>query len=200
MQTPISVNLRVLFSEAFASRSRPAATEILRPPVTPDGDRLRDLLATASSSLAPEDVRTIVEGNLWRLTPRAFLYFLPTFLDAALASYGSLSVFASELVGALTKPSRADVVEAIDRLEQGPPGLALPAKMTDALRTQQLEWVDSGAPEAIFHERFDALTAAEGAAILTFFEALQRAHGADFPFDEIETAIDRHWGRYRTTA
>lgn len=35
---------------------------------------------------------------------------------ASLDRYDLLGVFASELVGALTEPSRADVVEAFDRL------------------------------------------------------------------------------------
>jgi hypothetical protein len=131
------------------------------------------------------------------LAPEAFRYFLPAFLDAALSSYPSLSVFASELAGALTEPSRADVVEAFDRLTRNPPGLGLPAEMTDLLRKQQLEWADSGTPQAIFHDRFDSLTPAEGAAIFAFFTALEAAHGADFPFEELKIAVDRRWARYR---
>jgi hypothetical protein len=50
---------------------------------------------------------------------------------------------------------------------------------------------DSGIPTAIFHEHFDNLTHSEGAAILAFFVAFQEAHGADFPFDELEIAVNR---------
>jgi hypothetical protein len=42
-----------------------------------------------------------------------------------------------------------------------------------------------------------SLTPAEGSAILDFFVALQEAHGADFPFGELEIAVDRYWSRYR---
>jgi hypothetical protein len=193
------MNLKELFFNAFASRSRPSPGQILRPGVSPyEGEKLRELLATRTSTeLSDYDLRTVVEGNLGMLTPEAFLYFLPAFLHAALESYASVSVFASELIGALTEPSRTDVVDALDQVARVPSGLGLPADMTDLLRKQQLEWFDSGAPTATFHEHFDNLTQAEGAAILAFFDAFQEAHGANFPFDELQTAVDRYWGRYR---
>jgi hypothetical protein len=34
-------------------------------------------------------------------------------------------------------------------------------------------------------------------AHLAFFLALHEAHGADFPFGDLQKAIDRHWIRYR---
>ncbi|MFP4120826.1 MAG: hypothetical protein ACLFWI_07405 [Coleofasciculus sp.] len=174
------------------------ASQILRSAVNYNGDRLRELLATKTSrELSVYDLRTEVEGNLWMLAPEAFRYFLPAFLYASLESYASLSIFVSELVGALTELSRTDVVEALDRATRLPSGLGLPDDMTELLRKQQLEWFDSGTPLAIFHERFDSLTSAEGGAILDFFVVLQEAHGADFPFKELEIAVDRYWSRYR---
>ena len=192
---------RALFFGAFASRPRPPAERILRPDVSgPDGDRLRALLAaTTPAELTVRDLGTVVESSLWMLAPEAFLHFLPAFLHASLESYASLSLFASELVGALTPPSRADVEEALDRAAGSGSGLGLPDGVAGPLREQQLEWFDSGVPSAIFHERFDALTPAEGAAVLAFLEAFREAHGADFPFDELETAVGRHWGRYRAS-
>ncbi len=198
MQIPPDKNLKERFFNAFAERPRPLASQILRSAVNYDGDRLRELLATnTSTELSVYDLRTEVEGNLWMLAPEAFRYFLPAFLYASLESYPSLSIFVSELVGALTEPSRTDVVEALDRATRLPSGLGLPDDMTELLRKQQLEWFDSGTPLAIFHERFDSLTPAEGGAILDFFVALQEAHGADFPFGELEIAVDRYWVRYR---
>lgn len=195
------MNLKALFFNAFASRPQPQATQILRSVVSHhEGNGLRELLARKTSTeLTDYELRTVVEGNLWMLTPKAFLYFLPTFLHACLESYSSVSVFASELIGALTKPSRTDVVEALDQVAQSPSELGLPEDMIELVRKQQLEWFDSGEPAAIFHERFDNLTDAEGAAILTFFVAFQEAHGADFPFDELETAVNRYWARYRAS-
>ncbi|CAN91725.1 MULTISPECIES: hypothetical protein [Sorangium] len=192
------MNLRELFFDAFALRVQPSADRLMRPT---DGrhesDRLRELLATRrSTELTDYELRTVVEGNLWLLTSEAFLYFLPAFLSASLERYDAVSVFASELLGALTEPSRGDVVEALDRLARPPSALGLPVDMVESLREQQLEWFDSGDPAAIFHERFDGVTRAEGAAILAFLVAFQQAHGADFPFDEIKTAIDRYWARY----
>jgi hypothetical protein len=70
------------------------------------------------------------------LTPKAFLYFLPAFLHASLESYASVSVFASELIGALTKPSRTDILEASDQITRSPTELGLPDDMTELLR----EW------------------------------------------------------------
>ncbi|MGA1871230.1 MAG: hypothetical protein ACMUJM_22085 [bacterium] len=118
------------------------------------------------------ELRTEIEGNLWMIAPEAFRYFLSAFLHASLESYASVSVFVSELVGALTELSRPDVVKALDRVARISPGPGLPDDMTDLLRKQQLEWFDSGAPTAIFHERVDSLTPAEGTAILAFFVAL----------------------------
>jgi hypothetical protein len=201
MQTPGEKNLKAVFFNAFAARSRPAADQIIRPGARPDeSDPVRELLAAKTAAeLTDDDLRTGIEGNLWMLTAEAFLYFLPAFLYAALDSYSSVSVFASELIGALTEPSRTDVVEALDQLARLPSPLGLPPDMTELLRRQQLEWFDSGSPTALFHERFDKLTPAEGAAILAFFDAFQQAHGADFPFDELETAVDRYWARYRNS-
>lgn len=201
MRTTHDMNLKALFFNAFASRPRPPATQIIRPVVSHyEGDHLRELLATKTSTeLSVYEIRTEVEGNLWMLAPEAFRYFLPAFLQASVESYTSVSVFVSELVGALTEPSRTDVVEALDRAARIPPGLGLPDDMTELLRKQQLEWFDSGTPLAIFHERVDSLTPAEGAAILAFFVALQEAHGADFPFGELEIAVDRYWSRYRAS-
>jgi hypothetical protein len=188
------------FFDAFASRPRPMANQILRPAVGHDGDRLRELLATKTSTeLSAYEIRTEVEGNLWMLAPDAFRYFLPAFLYASLESYASVSVFVSELVGALTEPSRTDVLKALDQVARIPPGLGLPDEMTELLRKQQLEWFDSGTPLAMFHERVDSLIPMEGAAVLTFFVALQEARGADFPFGELETAVDRYWSRYRAS-
>ena len=195
------MSLKTLFFNAFASRPQPSVTQIVRPVVMDyESDHLRGLLATKTSTeLTNYELRTLVESNLWMLTPKAFLYFLPEFLHASLESYASVSVFASELIGALTKPSRTDVVKAFDQLTQSQSELGLPDDMTTLLRQQQLEWFDSGTPTTIFHERFDKLTHAEGAAILAFFIAFQEAHGADFPFNELETAVDRYWARYRSS-
>ena len=200
MKSTHDMNLKAIFFNAFTSRPRPPATQIIRSIVSyHEGDHLRELFATKTSTeLTNYDLRTVVEGNLWMLTPEAFLYFLPAFLHTTLESYDSVSVFASELISALTEPSRKDVVEALDRVAGLPSGLGLPDGMTELLRKQQLEWFDSGTPEAIFHERVDNLSPDEGAAILTFFSALQDAHGPDFPFGELETGINRYWSRYRS--
>lgn len=195
------MTLKPVFFNAFGSRPKPLANQIIRPVVSHhDGDRLLDLLvAKTSAELTDYELRTVVGCNLWMLTPEAFLYFLPAFMHASLQSYASVSVFASELIGALTAPSRADVVEAVDRLAERPSGLCLPQDRTELLRKQQLEWFDSGAPTAIFHERFDNLTHAEGAAVLAFFVAFQETHGANFPFDELKIAVDGYWSRYRAS-
>jgi len=185
------------FFDAFAAMPRPGPGRILLPSVGQDGARLRETLTdTASSELSPETIRTEVEGNLSMLSPEAFRYFLPAFLHAALEAYDTLSVFASELIGALTEPSRTDVVESLDRLAQIPRGASFPQATLDLLRLQQLAWYDEGIPQALFRDRVEPMTDAEGAAILAFFLAMKDAHGDDFPFDELAVAIDRRWGRY----
>ncbi len=199
MQINHDMNLKSLFFNAFASRPRPTPTQIIRPVVRhPEGDHLRELLATRNSTeLSDYELQTVVESNLWMLTPEAFLYFLPAFLLASLESYVSVSVFASELIGALTEPSRTDVVEGLDQLARFQSELGLQNDMNELLRKQQLEWFDSGTPASIFHERFDNLTHNEGSAILAFFIAFHESRGANFPFNELETAVDRTWSRYR---
>ncbi len=194
------MNFRQHFFDAFAARLRPSADQIVRASVSPhESKRVRETLATAQSTeLTDHELRTVVEGNLWMLTPEAFLYFLPAFLQASLESYAALSVFASEFLGALTEPSGGDVAEAFDRLARPPAGLGLPAEVAEALRKQQAEWSDAGTPAAIFRARFDGVTQAEGAAVLAFLDAFREAHGADFPFNEIGNAVDRYWRRYRT--
>jgi hypothetical protein len=192
------MELKTQFFDAFASRPTPNST-IIRPAVSHyDANRLSNFLASKSSmDLSFEDIRTEIGGNLWMLAPEAFLYFLPAFLSISLESYTVVSVFVSELVGALTEPSRMDVIEAIDHLAKAPTGLGLSPDMTELIRKQQLEWFDSGTPMAVFHERFDNLTTTEGVAILAFFTALHETHGADFPFRELEIAVERNWSRYQ---
>jgi hypothetical protein len=183
---------------AFAARPRPAASQILRPEARQEGDRLAEFLAAKTSDeLSAADIRAEIEGNLWMLAPEAFRYFLPAFLHATLDSYHLLGDFAVELVEALTKPSRRDVIEALDRMELAPADLCFPRDMTTLLRTQQLEWFDSGAPTSVFHARFDDLTQAEGEVIVAFLVSLKAAHGADFPLAALEKAADRFWPRYR---
>ena len=190
------MDLRARVFDAFATR--PPAGRILRPEAESEGGRLRELLAAMKpNELSPQDMRNEVASNLWMLTPEAYRYFLPAFLAISLEAYEAVSVFVSELVGALTEPARADVVETLDRLDEIPSGVGLPPGMTKVLREQQLAWFDSGSPAAIFHERHDSLTPAEGAVVLAFLTALREAHGGDFPFAELDTAIARYWIRYR---
>jgi hypothetical protein len=182
------------FAGAFAARSRPPEDALLREPVGEEGAPVRAALAASTADdLSVETIRTVVESNLYMLAPETFRYFLPAFLAAALDHYDKLSVFASELIGALTEPAREDVVTALDRAAAEPGGLG-PAEL---LRRQQLEWFDAGTPSALFRDRVDGLTRAEGAAVLAFLDAFAAAHGADFPFGELDQAIDRHWARYR---
>lgn len=189
---------RARLFQAFALRARPPAGQILRQVAAGNGDRLRQLLAAKTSEeLSPTDIRTEVEGNLWMLASEGFRYFIPSFLDASLNAYSSVSVFASELIGALTEPSREAIISGVNRASQALPELGLSIDGLDGAREQQLEWFDSGAPDAIFHDRFDDLTTAEGAVVLEFLIAFQQRHGRDFPFDELQTAIVHHWSRYR---
>lgn len=183
---------------AFAWRAHPTDAQLLRDTVGPDGVQLRALLSKVKPSTLERDaIRTQVEGDLWMLSAAAFQYFLPAFLTAALDHYEVLSVFVSELIGALTEPSREDVVQSLDAIAKLPAGLGLPAETLAPLRGQQLEWHDSGTPTAMFRERVAGLTPGEGAVILAFFVELQDRHGGDFPFDELQIAMDRTWRSYQ---
>lgn len=182
-------------------RPRPAYHQLIDPTVGREGDRLQARLAdTDPAAITVDILRHEVEGNLWMLTPEAFRYFLPTFLSLGVAHYDQLGAFVAELVTALTEPTREDVVLALDRMEHLPVqvlGMA-PAPL-GPLRKQQLDWFDSGEPVERYQARIDTLSEAEGGAILRFLTILHERHAGDFPFDELDIAIQRHWGRYQAT-
>ena len=184
---------------AFELRPRPTGTHVVRPESGAGSGRVREVLEDRSvSKVSVADINGVLEGNLWMLTPEAFLYYLPAFMHITLTQYDSVSVFASELVGALTEPTRLDIVESLERFGAFQTGTVEPPDGTaDLLRNQQLEWFDSGTPTAIFSERFDDLPDAEGRAILAFLEALRESHAEIFPFGELDAAINRRWASFR---
>jgi hypothetical protein len=185
------------FFAAFAARPRPADSGLLEETVGTEGAGLRALLAaTGREDLSPQAIHKDVEGNLWMLTADAFRYFLPAFLDAGVEHYELLGNFVAELISALTEPTLEDIQKALDDLSQIPEGIGLAPDTLRDLRRQQLEWYNSGTPVKKFRARVDGLSAAEGAAILAFMEKIRDAHGEDFPFDEPQLAIDRHWASY----
>lgn len=177
---------------AFASRRRPPHNRLLRPEVGADGGRLRTLLATVTpDALSRDQVQAEVNGNLWMLGPDAFRYFLPAFLMLAVQHYDRLGYFVAELIGALTEPTRDDIIQALDRAAQIPASIGLSPDTQRQLRQQQLEWFDSGTPLAIYRERMADLSDAERDAITGVLATLRDTHPGDFPFNEPQTAIDR---------
>lgn len=187
------------FLAAFAPRPRPRAGEIIEPARTPEYDRMSAVLeARAVAEISADDIIQVIEGNLFALTPSAVRYYLPALMDRCLTSYPALRDFAQELVDALTRPEREDILRTLDKLagwQATGPELLDPPTMA-ALRARQLEWFDSGEPLECFHQRFDPLSDAEGQAVLVFLRAVRDEHGADFPSGAPGTAIDRHWSRY----
>src|SRR5687768_3995078 len=104
------MSLRSQLYDAFASHPHPAP-DFVRPEVEAGSDRMRDALeAKTVEDLTPQDVNTIFEGNLWMFSRPALLHYLPALMDMSLSRYDQVSVFASELIGALTQPSRDDVI------------------------------------------------------------------------------------------
>jgi hypothetical protein len=184
------------FFQAFAARFRPPDNYLLEHNVGADGDLLRSLLAvTEPNNLAAGQVRTTVEGNLWMLTPETFRYFLPAFLSLTVEHYDSLRNLVFELIGALTEPTRDDVLQALDRAAQIPVNMGFTAETLRHLRQQQLDWFDSGKPLATYRERVTGLSGRESAAIADFLVAIRDAHAEDFPFREPQIAIERHRAR-----
>ena len=109
--------------DAFAARPRPAPERIVRSESGIDGERVQAGLAKKTiSDISVHDVNNVFEGNLWSLTPEAFLYYLPALMDVALNKYGSVSVLSSELIGALTEPKRADIVASPTDSSRSHPG------------------------------------------------------------------------------
>lgn len=179
------------FASAFTDRGRPPPDQLVVPSAGPEGEPLRALLQSAEpGELTAEQVFAQLTDNLWMLSPAAFRYYLPALMHLALHHYDRLSVFASELVGSLTEPRREDLVELLDRTE-APGPLPLAPETLRHLRPQQLAWFDSGAPTAAYRERMADLTGEERGAIRDFLLKLRSAHGEDFPFGEIDRALDR---------
>ncbi len=192
------MNNRIYFFQAFDSCPRPDATQIFRTAIEhKENDLFKLLITKTSEELTLTDIRTQIEGYLWMLTPKTFRYFLPAFMNAALENYKQVSVFASELIDALTKPVRNDITESLQQITQSQNKLGLPNELIKELSKQQLEWFDSGTPLAVFYERVKVLTPPEGNAILTFLNKFEKKYGADFPFEELKTAIERHWFHYK---
>ncbi|MGC1248543.1 MAG: hypothetical protein WA865_20210 [Spirulinaceae cyanobacterium] len=69
--------------------------------------------------------------------------------------------------------------------------------MLELNRKQELEGFDSGESLAAFHERFDSITPEEGKAVLTFLLALTESYEEEYPFGELDKAINRHWISYQ---
>lgn len=190
--------LRARLFAAFGQRARPGPERLVRSKTAVGADQLAAVLTQRSvDELGVDDITSVVETNLWLLTGEAFRYYLPAFLDLAVENYGRLSVFASELVGALTQPSGQDVADSAQRLAQLPPEVLREPATAEFLANQQREWFASGVPEAMFHERFDELSPGEAAAVAAWLEAFRDRHGEDFPFGELDAALDRHWAGWR---
>jgi hypothetical protein len=185
------------FFNAFASRPRPAAANILVPAANDEGGKLRTVLAgTTSAELSLSAIRDEVAGRLGMLTPEAFRYFLPAFMSAGISEYASLDTFVAELVTALTEPMLNDVHQALDRVARIPPEMGLSLDVFELLKQQQMEWYEGGGPQALFASRTEGLSPSEGAAILAFLVAIRDAHGEDFPLGDPQVAIDRYWARF----
>jgi hypothetical protein len=193
-----SDTLRASIFAAFAARPRPAADAILRPEAGREGDELRLLLAEESpETLSTKDVRAKIEGRLWMLGAESFRYFLPGLLLAALDPPGRPGPFAEELVDALTEPSRQDIEDMLDRIGRAPAQARLDEDVAESLQQQLLTWFDSGAPEAVFRDRFDDITQREGAAILSFLDRLRAENDSDFLEESLDRAESRFWSRFR---
>lgn len=185
--------LRAQFFAAFAARPRPDSDDLVAAgPAHPDAHAMAALLAeTPREALSAAEVRDVVTNELWALTPPALLHFLPALMGLALQHYSTLSVFVSELVDALTLPVREDVDAAAD-LASNP---TLPPGLHATLQQRRRERFDSGHSPARFDACFAQLAPGEARAVLAFLKALRAAHGADFPFGELDAAIARHWAR-----
>ena len=180
------------YFQAFASRARPPDGDLLKAEVGDEGDRLRAVLAmTDPADLSADQIHAEVAGNLWMLAPEAFRYFLPAFLNLAVARYDVLGIFVAELMGALTEPARGDVTQAFDGAARIPAEMGLTPDTLRQLRQQQLDWYDSGAPLASYQERMAGLSATEAETIVSFLATIRDTHGRDFPFNEPQVAIDR---------
>jgi len=191
------MNLKDTFFQAFASRPRPAADRIVKSYVH-EGDDLRDALADLPrEELSFADIRSHVRDNLWMLTPEAFQYFLPAFMTISLMPGASGSSFVNELVEALTAPTRADILDKYALLAKMPLVGGLTAEMLETIKEQELERF--GNTLAAFDDRVGDLTQAEGEAVLTFLETLRKEPAENFPFGELENAIDRYWARFSGT-
>ncbi|MGF1864178.1 hypothetical protein L4D15_02715 [Enterovibrio norvegicus] len=178
---------------AFRARPRPSNTEMVASDVSEyEAQAFSALLIEREPwSLTPLEIRDVIGTNLWMFSPKAFHYYLPALLSATLNHFGSVSMFANEVVDALIRPEVGDADAVIARFEGKDE-----AAFTVSLKTYIHEWYDSGWPDTLFLHRFGTLTQEEGEAVLKYIEAFRDAHGENFPFDELNVAIERYWQRY----
>jgi hypothetical protein len=178
---------------AFAHRPRPTAEELIASDVSEfESNELRDLLMHREPwALSTTEVRDVIGTNLWMFSPKAFHYYLPALLAMTLNHFDEVSIFANEMIDALIRPEVGDADATVGRFD-GQNEQAF----TTSLKTRIHEWYNSGWPDALFLHRFGTLTQEEGEAVLAYLEAFREAHGENFPFDELDVAIERHWNRY----
>jgi hypothetical protein len=188
--------IRLKLQHAFRRRPRPEPNELVASDVLhPEAAAVSSLLARKDRwELTTSDIRDVLTSELWMLTPSAFHYYLPALLTKVLEDYRALSVFANEVVDALIRPEAADADLIHERLGMTPS--AVPCTAASSLN----ELYNSGWPEQLFLDRFGTLSHEEGEAVLSFILAFREAHGADFPFDELDVAILRHWHRFAAEA
>src|SRR4051812_1723965 len=196
MGNPGDMNLTAKFFQVFASHPRPTADRIVKSYVH-EGEELCSTLADVTrEELSAADIRNHIRDNLWMLTPEAFRYFLPAFMAISLTPDGSASSFAVDLVEALTVPARADIIKKYEWLSEMPLVGGLTSDILETVNKQELEMFDSGDIPAAFNERVGDFTRAEGEAVLAFLETLRKEYAANFPFGEVDIAIDRYWSRF----
>lgn len=179
---------------AFGHRTKPDRHQLLvSDALDPEREPLEALLAAKSPwELTPTEIRDVISGNLWMLTPAAFHYYLPAFLAAMLRDDGNLGLFSDEMVDSLTRPEVGDADLLLERF-----GGQSEVSFVSSLGSIYHEWYTSGWPETLFLHRYGTLTDAEKHAVLVSIERFRELYGDDYPDDELGEVIARYWEAYR---
>lgn len=179
---------------AFGHRKKPDNHRLLvADAFDPEREPLETLLVAKSPwELTPTEIRDVISGNLWMLTPAAFHYYLPAFLAAMLQDDGNLGLFSNEMVDSLIRPNVGDAELLLERFD-GQSEVAF----VSSLGSIYHEWYSSGWPDTLFLHRYGTLTDAEKHAVLVCIERFREVYGDDYPDDELGEVITRYWSAYR---
>jgi len=149
-------------------------------------------------------VCTVGPANGWCLsvmTPKAYRFYLPGYILAAIERYKEADVAVDALINGLVKPDPADSPygrERARRLMEERPLVSGVQECVFAFLAHGVErsYAYEEVKEKQFMKRVEPLSLAQKSVVREFLEYMAEVHGSDFPRREPSLALDRYWGQF----